>query len=98
MRRAALDKVNPHRPRRIRAQLLQLQTLLAHLQGKLAVGHLQWQAQALGPLLGLRLERRARASTWMRQAAGCSFIRKHAQKIKDRQKLPITKHRAFCQS
>jgi len=39
--------------------LLQLQTLLAHLQGKLAVIHLQRQTQALGPLLGLWLERRA---------------------------------------
>jgi hypothetical protein len=70
-----LDKVHPHRSRRIRAELLQLQTLLADLQGKLAVGHLQRQAQALGPLLGLRFERRARASTWMRQAAGCSIMK-----------------------
>jgi hypothetical protein len=59
VRRAALDKVHPHRSRRIRAELLQLQTLLADLQGELAVGHLQRQAQALGPLLGLRFKRRA---------------------------------------
>ena len=59
MRRATLDEVHPHRPRRVRPQLLQLQTLLAHLQGKLAVSHLQRQAQALGPLLGLGLKGRA---------------------------------------
>ncbi len=71
MGRAALDEVHPHRPRRIRPQLLQLQTLLAHLQGELAIGHLQWQAQALGPLLGLRLETlRPGPRTWMRQTAG----------------------------
>jgi hypothetical protein len=58
---ATLDEVHSHRPRRIRPQLLQLQTLLAHLQGKLAVIHLQGQAQALGPLLGLWLKRRGRS-------------------------------------
>jgi hypothetical protein len=38
--------------------LLQLQTLFAYLQGKLAVIHVQRQAQAFGPLLGLWLKRR----------------------------------------
>jgi hypothetical protein len=60
MGRAAFDKVHPHRPWRISTQLLQLQTLLAHLQGKLAVNHVHKQPQALGPLLGLWLKRRSR--------------------------------------
>ncbi|MCY1418981.1 hypothetical protein D9M71_345560 [compost metagenome] len=58
MGRTALDEVHPHRPRRVRPQLLQLQTLVTHLQGKFAVRHLHRQAQALGPLLGLWLESR----------------------------------------
>ena len=59
MRRATLDEVHAHRPRRVRPQLLQLQTLLADLQGKLAVDPFKRQAQALGPVLGLHSERRA---------------------------------------
>jgi hypothetical protein len=58
MGRTALDKVHPHRPRCVRAQLLQLQTLVADLQGKLTVIHLHRQTQALGPLLGLWLKSR----------------------------------------
>ncbi|MNX85132.1 hypothetical protein D3C86_1169580 [compost metagenome] len=58
MGRTALDEVHPHRPRRIRPQLLQLQAHVTHLQGKFAVRHLHWQAQALSPLLGLWLESR----------------------------------------
>jgi hypothetical protein len=68
---------------------LQLQTLLADLQGELAVGHLQRQAQALGPLLGLRFKRRARASTWMRQAAGCSIMKTRSKKLRIGKKWPI---------
>ncbi|MCY1437783.1 hypothetical protein D9M71_539580 [compost metagenome] len=58
MGRTTLDEVHPHRPRRIRPQLLQLQAHVTHLQGKFAVRYLHWQAQALGPLLGLWLESR----------------------------------------
>jgi hypothetical protein len=59
MGRAALDEIHANRPWRLRTQLLQLQPMLADLHGKLAVVHLQWQAELLGPLLGAGLERRA---------------------------------------
>ncbi|GLH43823.1 hypothetical protein RS3R6_16980 [Pseudomonas atacamensis] len=57
MRRAAFDEVDPHRSRRIRAELLQLQTLLADLQGELTVRLAEQQAETFGPLFGLRLKR-----------------------------------------
>ena len=43
-----LDEIHPHRPRRLRPQLDQLQPLLAQLQGKLRLALLR-QPQALGP-------------------------------------------------
>jgi len=58
MRRAAFDEVDPHRSRRIRAKLLQLQTLLADLQDELAVRLAERQAKTFGPVFGLRLKRR----------------------------------------
>jgi hypothetical protein len=56
MRRAALDKVDPHRARRLRSKLLQLQTLLAELQGELRIIELQRQIQAFSPLFSARLK------------------------------------------
>ena len=49
MRGLAVDEVHPHRPRRLRAQLLDLQAFSAHLHGKTRSIVLQRQAQALGP-------------------------------------------------
>ncbi len=79
MGRAALDEVHPHRSWRVRAQLLQLQPLLADLQGKLAIVHLQRQAKPLGPVLGLRLEGRGQGLDM--DAAGRRLLThgKHAQ-------------------
>ncbi|SPO59673.1 protein of unknown function [Pseudomonas inefficax] len=56
MRGLAFDEVHPHRPRRLRAQLLNLQTINAHLHGKPGSIVLQRQLKALGPRSGLRLE------------------------------------------
>jgi hypothetical protein len=90
MRRAAFNEVDPHRPRCVRAKLLQLQTLLADLQGELAVGHFTRQTEALGPLLRLRFKRRAEGFDMDAAGRGLLNHGKHAQKFKDRQKPPIT--------
>ena len=56
VRGLAFDEVHPHRPRCLRAQLLDLQTINAHLHGKPGSIVLQRQLKALCPRSGLRLE------------------------------------------
>ncbi|MNF01452.1 hypothetical protein D3C80_2004430 [compost metagenome] len=56
MRGLAFDEVHPHRPRCLRAQLLDLQAIDAHLHGKPGGIVLQRQLKALGPCSSLRLE------------------------------------------
>jgi hypothetical protein len=48
MRQRPRNKIHPHRPRRLRAELEQLQTFCPQLQGKLGVTVLR-QLQTLGP-------------------------------------------------
>jgi len=54
MRRLALDEVDPHRPRRLRPELLDLQAVGADLHGKCGGFIFQRQSQALGPDGSLR--------------------------------------------
>ncbi|MNO77813.1 hypothetical protein D3C76_689340 [compost metagenome] len=54
MRRLPFDEVDPHRPRRLRAQLLDLQAVAADLHREPRRVVHQWQPQALGPGGGLR--------------------------------------------
>ena len=49
---APLYKVDPHRARSIRPQLLQLQPLRTNLQGELSLGLGQRQTQTFSPLPG----------------------------------------------
>ncbi|MNV80376.1 hypothetical protein D3C71_1739750 [compost metagenome] len=56
VRGLAFDKVDPHRPRCLRAQLLDLQAINAHLHGKPGSIVQQRQLKALCPCSGLRLE------------------------------------------
>ncbi|MNN37950.1 hypothetical protein D3C81_1519200 [compost metagenome] len=57
VRSGAFEEVHAHRPRRVRAELQQLQTVLAQLQGEIRRRVVrQRQAEALRPLLRGRLE------------------------------------------
>jgi hypothetical protein len=88
MGRTALDKVHPHRPWRVRPQLLQLQPLFADLQGKLAVVHLQGQAEPLGPVFRPVLEGQGQgldvdaAGRGLLTHGSCSFMENMLKKLR----------------